>query len=64
MVRDSLLAAILISCGVKTWILKMLYFQTEGCYRAENLQENIYFGGFIADKYKNSGSLKISDFRI
>ena len=32
---------------------QLLYFQTEGYYRAENLWQNIYFAGLTAGGYKN-----------
>lgn len=42
--------------GLQRWSI----FKTEGCYRAEDLQENIFLGGLIAHKFKISGSLLIS----
>lgn len=45
----------------------MIYLQTKGCYRAENVLENINFLGLILlliNITENSEGLKISDFRI
>lgn len=36
----------------------MLYFQTEECYRANNVQEKIYFEDLITDTFKTQGTFK------
>lgn len=35
----------------------MVYSQTKRCYRAENLQENIFFGGLVVNKCESSEKL-------
>ena len=39
-----ILSAILMSSGVRTSKFKMFYYTNEGCYRAENLQKEIFLG--------------------
>ena len=45
------------SCGVKTPNFKMPYYKNEGCYRTENLENEMYLGCSIAkESWKLWGS--------
>ena len=59
-----ILWAILISCGVKTPNFKMPYYKSEGYYRTENLQKEIYLACLMTkESLKLRGSV-ILHFRI
>ena len=52
------------SCGEKTSKFKLLYNKKEGCYRAENIQKDLYSGCSLNRKKRKTQGLFDFTFRI